>query len=117
LCQEKAGNPGLEHVLLQGDQIGRIFAYWVIDCFGQFFENYRSSPKFLATIFHGKNKVSILIKTGWASLWAIFYKLIWSPCSVVAFVWHFSKHAEPFSVRFELHSGRFMTSAFQMKPA
>jgi hypothetical protein len=34
---------------LQGDQIGRIFAPWVIVYFGQFFENYRSSPHFWST--------------------------------------------------------------------
>jgi hypothetical protein len=30
-------------LLNQGDQIGRIFAYWVIVYFWQFFENFRSS--------------------------------------------------------------------------
>jgi hypothetical protein len=30
----------------QGDQIGRIFAQWAIVHFGQFFENYTSSPHF-----------------------------------------------------------------------
>jgi hypothetical protein len=30
----------------QGDQIGRFFAYWVIACFGQFFENCGNSPIF-----------------------------------------------------------------------
>jgi hypothetical protein len=29
---------------VEGDQIGRIFAHWVIVDFGQFFENYRRSP-------------------------------------------------------------------------
>jgi hypothetical protein len=27
----------------QGAQIGQVFAYWAIDCFGQFLEHYRSS--------------------------------------------------------------------------
>jgi hypothetical protein len=48
LYPEKSGNP--EHnrraFLGQGDQIGRIFAYWSIVYFGQFFEDYRNSPNF-----------------------------------------------------------------------
>jgi hypothetical protein len=40
---------------MQGGQIGRIIAYWVIVYFGQFFENYRTSPKIWATFFHGKS--------------------------------------------------------------
>jgi hypothetical protein len=35
----------------QGDQIGRIFAYWSIVYFGQRLKHYRSSAKFLATFF------------------------------------------------------------------
>jgi hypothetical protein len=38
----------------QGDQIGRIFAQWVIVYFGQFLENYRSSPNFGVTFSPGK---------------------------------------------------------------
>jgi hypothetical protein len=38
---------------IQGDQIGRIFALWVIVCFGQFFENYRSNPHFGIVFSHG----------------------------------------------------------------
>jgi hypothetical protein len=45
---------------VQSDQVGRIFAYWVIVCLGQFFENYRGSPK----IFKGKIFVFILTKSG-----------------------------------------------------
>jgi hypothetical protein len=33
----------------QGDQIGRIFAEWVIVYLWQFFENYQRIPHFLAT--------------------------------------------------------------------
>jgi hypothetical protein len=33
----------------QGDQIGRIFAYWTIVFFGQFLENCKSSPQIFAT--------------------------------------------------------------------
>jgi hypothetical protein len=35
--------------LRQGDRIVRIFAYWAIDYFGQFFENYRISTHTLKT--------------------------------------------------------------------
>jgi hypothetical protein len=35
-------------VLDQGDQIGRIFAYWAIVSFGRFKENFRSNPNFWA---------------------------------------------------------------------
>jgi hypothetical protein len=44
----------------QGDQIGRIFAYWAVVFLGLFFENYISSPKIWATIFSGKNYALIL---------------------------------------------------------
>jgi hypothetical protein len=42
-------NPADEELLYgkQGDRIGRIFAHWVIICFGQFFLNFRTSPHFL----------------------------------------------------------------------
>jgi hypothetical protein len=43
----------------QGDQIGRIFALWAIVFFGQFFENFISSPNFWVTVFHGKSYVLI----------------------------------------------------------
>jgi hypothetical protein len=36
----------------QGDQIGRIFAFWAIVFFGQNLENYRNSANFWATFFH-----------------------------------------------------------------
>jgi hypothetical protein len=36
---------------IQSDQIGRIFAHWVIVCFGYFFENRRSSPHFGLLIY------------------------------------------------------------------
>jgi hypothetical protein len=47
------------------------------------FLNYRSSPHFCATVFLGVDFVLILTKkTGWDSFWAIFHKLIWSPCQI-----------------------------------
>jgi hypothetical protein len=45
----------------QGDQIGRVFAYWVIVYFGKF-ENYKSSPNFGATFSYGKLFALILTK-------------------------------------------------------
>jgi hypothetical protein len=42
-----SGNPGL-----QGDQIVRIFAHWVIIYFRKLFGNYRSSPRFGPTLYN-----------------------------------------------------------------
>jgi hypothetical protein len=39
------------------DQIGRIFARRAIDYFGQYFEHYKSSPKFWRAFFHRKKYV------------------------------------------------------------
>jgi hypothetical protein len=46
----------------QGDQIGRIFAYWAIVYFGQFSENYRSSPQLRGYFFHDQCYALILTK-------------------------------------------------------
>jgi hypothetical protein len=58
---------------IQGDQIGRIFAQWVIVYFGQLLENYRSIPHvsgyFIPWISLG---IHFDKKTGWATFWAIF---------------------------------------------
>jgi hypothetical protein len=64
----------------QGGQIGRIFACWVIVCFGQCFENGISSTKFWANFFHTVSYVLILAKNvlGYI-LGDFFYKIIWSP--------------------------------------
>jgi hypothetical protein len=40
--------------LKQGDQIGRIFAYWVIVYYEHIYENYRNSQIF-GLLFHGKS--------------------------------------------------------------
>jgi hypothetical protein len=56
----------------QGDQIGRIFAYCVTVCFGQFFENKRNSRHFWNTFFTVKMYSNFGEKMGWASFWAIF---------------------------------------------
>jgi hypothetical protein len=42
----------------QGDQIGRIFAHWVIIYFGQFIENYSNIPHY-GYFFHGEGYVLI----------------------------------------------------------
>jgi hypothetical protein len=59
--------------LCQGDQIGRIFAYWAIVKFKLFYVKYKSSSNFGRTFFHRK-KCCIYFdkKTGWATFWAIF---------------------------------------------
>jgi hypothetical protein len=44
----------LARKLCQGDQIGRIFAFWVIVYYGQFCENDISSPNFWASFINGK---------------------------------------------------------------
>jgi hypothetical protein len=49
------------YIPAQGDQIGRIFAYWTTVCFGHFDDNKRSSNCW-ATFFHGKSYVLILTK-------------------------------------------------------
>jgi hypothetical protein len=51
--------------------IGRLF--W------EAFLNYRRSTNFYATLSYSDNYSLILIKNGWATFWAIFPKLIWSP--------------------------------------
>jgi hypothetical protein len=55
----------------QGDQIGRIFARWAFVHFGHSFENYSSSKK-IGLLFYA-------VKWYWATFWAIFHQLIWSP--------------------------------------
>jgi hypothetical protein len=37
---------------IQGDQIGRIFAFWAVAYLGQWFENYRNSAIFWATFMY-----------------------------------------------------------------
>jgi hypothetical protein len=58
----------------QGDQIGRIFAQWVIVYSGQVFFNYRSSPHCWAAFQQLRLCISALVltKNGWATIWAIF---------------------------------------------
>jgi hypothetical protein len=56
----------------QGEQIGRIFAYWAIVYTGHLFENYGSSPTFGDTILNGKSSVLMLTKMGLTTCWSIF---------------------------------------------
>jgi hypothetical protein len=70
----------------QGDQIGRIFAQWVIVFFGQFYKNYRSSPKFhigrlFFTYTYRYYVVILTKKMVWQHFGRFFYKLLWSASS------------------------------------
>jgi hypothetical protein len=57
----------------QGDQIGRIFAYWAVYYFWQLFDNYRRNKKIgLLFTMEQATYVLILTKKGWATFWAIF---------------------------------------------
>jgi hypothetical protein len=48
----------------QGDKIWRIFAYWAILFFEQFFDYYKSSQKNLYEFYYGKSYESLLAKNG-----------------------------------------------------
>jgi hypothetical protein len=50
---------------MQCDQIGQVYALWVIAYVGYFSENNKSSLQFIATFFHGKGDALILTKMGW----------------------------------------------------
>jgi hypothetical protein len=64
----------------QGDQIGRIFAYWVIVFFGHRSKNYRS-PEFLVYIFYTEKVMYyvILPKIGLGHTVAIFSQTLLVP--------------------------------------
>jgi hypothetical protein len=47
---------------MQGDQIGRVFAYWATG-FGCGLKIYKNSATFCATFFHGTSYVLILTKS------------------------------------------------------
>jgi hypothetical protein len=60
----------IHFALRQGDQI---FAAWTFSFFGQFLENYRSSPKYEGQLFfHVKNCAQIWTKKAVRTFWAIF---------------------------------------------
>jgi hypothetical protein len=56
----------------QGDQVGRIFAYWVVVFLVKCFENYRCSTNFWATFFHGSSSVLYFRKFSRATFCAAF---------------------------------------------
>jgi hypothetical protein len=64
------------HILQQflGDRIGRMFSL------GSFFEYYKYSPKFCATLPHSSGFILILANNGLGYILGdFFHKLIWSP--------------------------------------
>jgi hypothetical protein len=78
----------------QGDQIGRIFAYWAIVYLGHFLKNTKELLNFQANYYTVKVMPQAALnllanfsmvkdtqkpKMGWVTFWAIFYKLIRSP--------------------------------------
>jgi hypothetical protein len=65
--------PSRELTPNQGDQIGRIFAYWTIVYFGQLLKMTEVSLFLGLLLNSGKRHVAlILTKMGLAALWAIF---------------------------------------------
>jgi hypothetical protein len=73
--------PGKNLPCLQGDQIGRMVAYWTIVYFSQLLLNYSSSPNVRAIFFNGKSSVLLLTKK-WIELQfgRFFHKRIRSHC-------------------------------------
>jgi hypothetical protein len=59
---------------IQGDQIGRICAYWVTVFFGQFQGNYRNSQCFLTKFFRGKSYVLIFTRNWLGYISGEFFK-------------------------------------------
>jgi hypothetical protein len=85
LDQEKSGNPGYVRVLSrtpcfcrvfvtchQSDQIGRIFAFWVIVYFRRFFK-LQISRNFWVTFFNSKNYAITLSQHGLAKILGRFF--------------------------------------------
>jgi hypothetical protein len=59
----------------QNGQIGRIFAYWVFDNFGQVSLKLEKYPIILVIFFHDKSDAQILIGSWFAKFWAIFSQI------------------------------------------
>jgi hypothetical protein len=95
--------------------IGRIFVFWAIVYFWQWFENYRSSGNAWAIIFHGTSYVLILTRK---LVGRLFQKLIWSPCltfcsSVCLYSRHFISLSLPLRFSWELcNSWNFLLPQF-----
>jgi hypothetical protein len=57
-----------------------IFARWVIVCIAHLLENYnKCGPNIWPHLFTVKVMHLFWPKMGWATFWALFHKLIWSP--------------------------------------
>jgi hypothetical protein len=75
----------------QGDQIGRIVAFWVIVYFGQFFVSTINVTHIFALFFPTYRlyvKLLVLTKMHWATLWTIFSQthqgsMLWSLFSAI----------------------------------
>jgi hypothetical protein len=66
----------------QGDQIGRIFAYWRLFTFRSYLKIKKVEKNNWPAAFQSKSCVSILTKMGWMMYihyGLLFQKLIWSP--------------------------------------
>jgi hypothetical protein len=61
--------PNLSERPEQGDQIGRIFAQWVVVFFGQLLKIYKNSPQFWSTFYQSKDDLFIFTEK---MVWAIF---------------------------------------------
>jgi hypothetical protein len=64
---------------IQGDQIGRIFAYWAIVYFGRVLKITEVAQNLGATCFHGTSYALILTKIVGLHFGRLFQKLVWSP--------------------------------------
>jgi hypothetical protein len=56
----------------QGDQIGRVFAYWATVFFGQFFLKNTIAAHSFCQLFSTVKYVVIFTKMVWATFWATF---------------------------------------------
>jgi hypothetical protein len=62
---------------MQGDPIGRIFAFGAIVKLGQFFWKTTELARNIGLVFsYGKNLCIIFTKTGWATFWVFFRKIL-----------------------------------------
>jgi hypothetical protein len=77
----------------QGDQIGQNFAYWAIIFFGQFFENFKSSPKIhYFSYYVGKKYVSTLPKSELGYILGDFFMNTSGHPAETVFLLSFRKH-------------------------
>jgi hypothetical protein len=77
----------------QGDQIGRIFAYWAVFLLWAAFENYKIRANYWAYFIHGTSGVLILTENGLGDILGDkFHKPIWSPWPRGTFLPNYSFH-------------------------